>query len=50
MKEKVPEELQKLQKYFLSCYKEYDCYLFPSPGDKVTGRGRYNGDLAGLFL
>lgn len=47
MKEEVPSESESVQDLILSCYKDYDCYLLPSPGDKVVRDSNYNGNATG---
>ena len=47
MSDGIPEELERVNNFILSCFENIDCYLFPYPGDKVATSAKFAGKLSG---
>lgn len=47
MSDGIPEELERVNNFILSCFENVDCYLFPYPGDKVASSAKFVGQLSG---
>ena len=45
-----PKELQTVRKHIKECFQDIQCVLLPSPGEAVTSKIRFKGQIEGIII